>query len=392
MVLMFIVFLSNFFNHHQKGISDELYRKTDKFSFISTSEMSEERKLLGYHNGTSPCYVHKYSSEYKKQLRRDIRMCDVLIIGSAPAFLFFPHLLSPNKITIRYSERPFKTKSTLLKRIYRYFKYSVLRFIENNVFLLSAGAYTAGDYNQYSLYKETAFKWGYFPETKHYKIEDVIKNKHRRSILWCGRFIDWKHPDDAVYAARQLKSEGYEFTLTIVGTGSMEDELKALVKDFQLSDCVNFTGSMPPEAVRTYMESSEVFLFTSDKQEGWGAVLNEAMNSGCAVIASHEIGSVPYLIEHKKNGLIYESKNRNSLVDSIKFLLDKPQEQLKLGMSAYHTIVDLWNAEVATDRLLTLLQAVQDKKPLDLYQSGPCSRAEILKDGCLSELTGNSTL
>jgi glycosyltransferase involved in cell wall biosynthesis len=45
-----------------------------------------------------------------------------------------------------------------------------------------------------------------------------------------------------------------------------------------------------------------VFIFTSDRNEGWGAVLNEAMGSGCAVVAADLIGSVPYLIEHKKMG------------------------------------------------------------------------------------------
>ena len=40
-------------------------------------------------------------------------------------------------------------------------------------------------------------------------------------------------------------------------------------------------------------------------QEGWGAVLNEAMNSGCACIASHAIGSAGFLIEHGENGFVY---------------------------------------------------------------------------------------
>ena len=44
---------------------------------------------------------------------------------------------------------------------------------------------------------------------------------------------------------------------------------------------------------------------TSNQEEGWGVVVNEAMNSGCVVIGSNLAGSVPYLIENGKNGLIY---------------------------------------------------------------------------------------
>ena len=50
-------------------------------------------------------------------------------------------------------------------------------------------------------------------------------------------------------------------------------------------------------ALEGYMESSHIFLlFTSDRNEG--AALNESMNSGCAVVASDAIGSVPYLMRY----------------------------------------------------------------------------------------------
>lgn len=61
-----------------------------------------------------------------------------------------------------------------------------------------------------------------------------------------------------------------------------------------LNDYVTFTGPVQSDKVRGFMERAGIFLFTSDRQEGWGAVLNESMNSGCAVVASHAIGSVPF--------------------------------------------------------------------------------------------------
>ena len=57
------------------------------------------------------------------------------------------------------------------------------------------------------------------------------------------------------------------------------------------------------------MEQADVFLFTSNYLEGWGAVLNEAMNSACAVVAGHGIGAVPFLLKHGKNGLVYKTGN-----------------------------------------------------------------------------------
>lgn len=39
--------------------------------------------------------------------------------------------------------------------------------------------------------------------------------------------MDWKHPDDAIKVAKLLKDSGYDFHLDMVGTGEMENTLKA---------------------------------------------------------------------------------------------------------------------------------------------------------------------
>ena len=94
-----------------------------------------------------------------------------------------------------------------------------------------------------------------------------------------------------------------------------------MIKKYHLQNCVSLCGSLSPEKVREYMVKSQIFLFTSDYNEGWGAVLNEAMNSACAVIASHAIGSVPFLINNKKNGLIYQNGQMEDLYRKVKVLL-----------------------------------------------------------------------
>lgn len=89
-------------------------------------------------------------------------------------------------------------------------------------------------------------------------------------ILWVGRLLEWKHPDDALQVAKRLKVAGYVFTMNIIGTGALEQKLKDMIEQYQLNDCVHMLGPMPPESVREYMESSQIFLFTSDRNEGWG--------------------------------------------------------------------------------------------------------------------------
>ena len=108
---------------------------------------------------------------------------------------------------------------------------------------------------------------------------------------------------------------------------------------------------------------------------------NESMNSGCAVVASDAIGSVLYLVKDRENGLVYHSGSVDELFERVKGLLAHPAEQRRLGEAAYRTIADLWNAEIAAKRLIALSQAILDGDASpELFEDGPCSRAEIIRE------------
>ena len=204
--------------------------------------------------------------------------------------------------------------------------------------------------------------------------------KHpQASILWAGRLIGWKHPDASIELAASLKKKGYSFKISIIGNGEMEAQLREMIRSKGVEDCVEMLGAMSPDEVRAHMESADVFLFTSDFNEGWGAVLNESMNSGCAVVASHAIGSVPFLIKDGVNGLIYENGNQKHLEKQVCRLLDDDAYRRKTGENAYATISDTWNA---SGRFVELArEIIKGNSVQNLFKDGPCSSAEILEDG-----------
>ena len=377
---MKLVFLSNYFNHHQRFISEELNRICDEYTFVATSEMREERKRLGYGEESLPDYVLKYGKDSMALIDDTTQKCDVAILGSAPLEIIKSRV-KDNKLVFRYSERQFKQGDNVVKYIPRFIKWHFQYPCNRKIYLLCASAYAAYDYGRYGVFKNKGYKWGYFPETKIYDVEELMQKKDRNHILWCGRFLDWKHPDDVITVAKRLRDAGYSFTLDFIGNGEMEKELVQMVKENALEDHVSFLGSMKPAEVRGHMEKAGIYLFTSDKQEGWGAVLNESMNSGCAVVASHAIGSVPYLVRDNENGLIYKSGDVDMLCEKVKYLLDNPAEQERMGKAAYKTITEIWNARVAADRLIKLSERIlSGEKYPDLYDSGPCSKAEIIED------------
>ena len=373
---MKVVFVSNYYNHHQSALSNALYRLTcGEYRFIATEPVEEERLKMGWSDERDSFVIQFEHSQSKCQ--RLIDEADAVIIGSAPHYIVKKRI-SDNKLVLKYSERQLKKGLEIWKYPYRFIKWHSMYPNNKNTHLLCASAYAAEDYSMFGLFKNRAYKWGYFPKMKKYEsIEKIINYKKPASFLWVARFIDWKHPEIPIEVAKRLKKEGFKFTLNMIGNGKMENTIRQMIDDCKLSDCVYMLGAMKPDEVRDYMEKSQIFLLTSDRNEGWGAVLNEAMNSGCAVIANRAIGSVPYLLNHEENGLIYDDGDFDSLYSAVKKLIADSDLCSRYGKKAYETLIEEWNPETAAARLVQLSEhLLKGEKSVDLYKTGPCSRAK----------------
>ena len=381
---MTIAFVTNFYNHHQKPLADVLFSILgDDYYFIETASISEERLKMGWGGEEKPSYVlRSYLSEFSKNKCQDIiDKADVVICGSAP-YSMLKTRLKKGLLTFMYTERIYKTGVPYLKwpvHLLRAFN-RYIRF--KNFYVLCASAYTPLDFSRTFAFVGKTYKWAYFTEVKKYdNIDEIIERKTPASILWVARLIGLKHPEYAVEIAKRLKADGYNFNMDIIGSGDLEDDTKALIQKSGLYDNVKMLGAMKPEQVREHMEKSEIFLFTSDKNEGWGAVLNESMNSACAVVANSAIGSVPFLVENGVNGYMYEDGDIDGLYNKVKYLLDNGDERKRIAKNAYATMANEWNAEIAAYRFVSLCEKMLsgEYKPFP-YESGVCSKAKILRD------------
>lgn len=374
---MKIVVLSNYFNHHQKPVCDSLYSRLGAdFHFVATMPVPKSRQALGYGTEQPPYVVEAYAAQPLLETAKTlIDQADAVIAGSAPESLLRGRIRA-GKLVFRYSERPLKAGNDPLKYFPRLVKWHLRSPMTKPVYMLCASAYTAPDYAKFGLFLDRCYRWGYFPETRRYEDPGALMaGKDPASILWVARYLQLKHPEHAIEVAARLRDAGYRFHMNFIGQGPMEETMRTLIEENNLADCVHLLGTMKPEQVRAHMEKAGIFLFTSDKNEGWGAVLNESMNSGCAVVGSDAIGAVPYLIRDGQNGLTYASGDVDGLYEKVKFLLDHPEKQAELGTAACRTITETWNAETAAERFIALAERILagEKKP-DLYEDGPGSR------------------
>ena len=306
---------------------------------------------------------------------------DVVIIGSTVDDLIVERL-KQDKLTFRYRARVFIFpdgfwNTVLNKDKMKLFYDRHIKFRKNkNLYMLCANAYGAKDFNSLGLYKGKTYKWGYFLQTNYYDIDKLLQEKEKNEkiqIIWVARFINWKHPEVVLKLAENLKRQNYNFKIKMIGTGKLEEKIRNKVKSKNLENVVEVVGQVPSNKVKDCMEKSNIFIGTSDSREGWGAVINESMNAGCAIVANKKMGSVPFLIGDNNTGLMYN--NYIDLENKVKQLIENKKLRMELSKNAYNYITTKWTGAIAAENILQLFESVINNIPLKVNE-GPASKIQ----------------
>lgn len=379
---MKLTFISNYINHHQIPFSNALYERIgEDYCFIQTMPMEKERVAMGWQVdiGQLPYVKCLYTEEF--ECRKKIAESDVVLLGWTEREDIEQERLASGKITIRISERIYREgqwKAVSPRGLLAKYK-AHIRYRNEKVYLLCAGAYTASDFHLIGAYPDKMFRWGYFPETRTYSEEvfSSMKKDGPLQIVWAGRFIPLKHPEYVVRLAKCLREKGYEFQVHMLGSGELEKEIRQQVEDSGLSAYFIFYGYQEPAKVRDVMEQCHIHLFTSNHLEGWGAVVNEGMNSGCVEVVNAQVGAAPYLIEHGVNGFLYPDNSYEKMEKLVLELFENWGTYKGIGKVAYQTIIREWNAEHAAEELLRFATDLMDGRVV-AASSGPLSPAPVI--------------
>lgn len=381
---MTFAFVSNYINHHQIPLCDALYERLGKgFAFIQTMPMEAERVEMGWGVAENeiPYVMCLYEDEYECLKR--IMESDVVLFGwTGREDIVMPRLQS-GKTTLRVSERLYREgqwKAVSPRGLVAKYREHI-RYRKENVCMLCAGAYAASDFHLIGAYPDKLFKWGYFTKLRTYGDGAFAAMKPKEGplqIVWAGRFIPLKHPEYAVRLGAALQKNGHAFRIHMLGGGEMEAALKQEIRREGLSESFVFYGYTGPEQVRDVMEKCHIHLFTSNHLEGWGAVVNEGMNSGCVEVVDARVGAAPFLIRHGENGLLYQSGSYDEMEALVFDLFENWEARRAMGRAAYETIRDMWNAEHAAAALLQFSDRLRQGKIVP-EKEGPLSPAPVIK-------------
>ncbi|MCU4800368.1 glycosyltransferase family 4 protein [Halobacteria archaeon HArc-gm2] len=171
-------------------------------------------------------------------------------------------------------------------------------------------------------------------------------------VLFVGRLVEGKRPEDAIRAASQVRGRRSDVELYLCGDGPLRDEVVELAGELEIDDATHFLGHIPYDEMPKVYRSGDVLILPS-RAEGVPRTVLEAMASNVPVISSR-LEQTAGIVEC--SGETVEIGNVEGYAASLERLLaaDSTREQ-----SSRQTVTSEYNWERTvrrtTDHLLELL-------------------------------------
>ena len=150
-----------------------------------------------------------------------------------------------------------------------------------------------------------------------------------------------------------LEEKKINYTLDIAGTGDLFDCINDHVVSLDLIDKIHLLGRVPYQKMNEFWENHDIYLNCSE-YEGASLAMLEAMYHGCVPVVT-DVSGVDDFVEHKKNGIICQVNDIESMINEVE-ILAKDMETLKSYSERAHEVVcNKCDINKYVDKLLDLI-------------------------------------
>lgn len=204
------------------------------------------------------------------------------------------------------------------------------------------------------------------PPDGRWKLEDSAKGR----VLFVGRFDRCKGGDLVIQAFAGIARQHPEARLVFVGpdTGMIPvtggpnvhlseflDKMAGSIGDRRR---IEVLGRQTPAQINRLRLECQVSVVCS-RFENFPNTVLEAMSQGCPIVAS-DVGGIPEMIQHERNGLLCRSGDPEDLAAKILTLLGNPELAAKLGRQAVIDAEQRYHPRIIAEKVLAFYQRVID--------------------------------
>ena len=167
-------------------------------------------------------------------------------------------------------------------------------------------------------------------EIKEKSLEfDPIKDKF--TFVNVAKMRPQKRHDRLLNAVKTLKDEGFNFQLWLIGNGPLEDDIKKMVDDLNISDYVSLLGLKTNPF--PYIKKADFFVMSSD-HEGYPLSLLEALLLKTPVITT-DVSGAEEILKNDKYGIICDV-SLEGLTNAMRNILkNQDYSQIEKNLSNY---------------------------------------------------------
>jgi colanic acid/amylovoran biosynthesis glycosyltransferase len=154
-------------------------------------------------------------------------------------------------------------------------------------------------------------------------------------LLFVGRLVEKKGLEYALRALAEIK-EDYSFQFRIIGSGELEEKLKAMAFELNLSERIVWLGLQPHRTVLEELQACDILIQPSvtalngDSEGGAPTIILEAQASMVPVVATSH-ADIPYVTCQSKSALLAPERDVDALAENIRHLFETPETWAQMG-------------------------------------------------------------
>jgi glycosyltransferase involved in cell wall biosynthesis len=181
-----------------------------------------------------------------------------------------------------------------------------------------------------------------------------------KRVVSISKLSPRKRINDLLRAWDLVETEHPAATLSIAGSGPLDDQLQKLRRELNLSN-VTFEGFVSESRKHELLSSASVSAAPT-LYEGFGVSVLEAMASGCAVVTSDTWG-VKDFVQDGQNGLTVPPKSPREFASALNRLFETPANRSRIARAARNTAEE-YSMATSLDRELEYLESVSKSTSL----------------------------
>ncbi len=206
-------------------------------------------------------------------------------------------------------------------------------------------------------------------------IQNRPSQGNRHTVLFVGRLVKEKGVSTLLQAIKDLKTQGSQTNLIVIGDGPMREDLSREALDLGIDGNVRFTGFVDSSTLVSSYRSSDVCVLPS-LHEPFGMVALEAMAAGTPIIVS-DVGGLSEIVEDGVTGLKVPPNDHTLLAHTIRKLLEDPSLATQLRQNAHRHVREHYGWNPIAEKTINVYNIAESQRRIPV---SPVPDADLLGD------------